>query len=258
MVGIDESYYFKPDAGQLLGSPANADPTFAHDVLPEELDVATGIARIEAVSTLQIRRPTSTWAGLRSFVRDGELVIGWDDACPGFFWLAAQGGYGIQSAAGASELAAALLRGAPVPDDLLRHGVDPRRCRRCACAERAVVAGNVRYRRATSPRAAMTDDISTLRRILRDCRTIAVVGLSAEWHRPSYFAAKYMQQHGYRIVPVNPRYDGRCSASAAIASLADIPHRSTWSTCSAAPKTCCRSRARRSRSARSACGSRSA
>ena len=52
----------------------------------------------------------------------------------------------------------------------------------------------------------MTDDLPTLRRILRDCRTIAVVGLSAEWHRPSYFAAKYMQQHGYRIIPVNPRY----------------------------------------------------
>jgi predicted CoA-binding protein len=63
----------------------------------------------------------------------------------------------------------------------------------------------------------MTDDISTLRRILRDCRTIAVVGLSAEWHRPSYFAAKYMQQHGYRIIPVNPRYaevlGERCHAS---------------------------------------------
>ena len=53
----------------------------------------------------------------------------------------------------------------------------------------------------------MTDDITTLRRILRENRTIAVVGLSAEWHRPSYFAAKYMQQRGYRIVPVNPRYD---------------------------------------------------
>jgi predicted CoA-binding protein len=53
----------------------------------------------------------------------------------------------------------------------------------------------------------MADDIATLRRILRSCRTIAVVGLSAEWHRPSYFAAKYMQEHGYRIVPVNPRYD---------------------------------------------------
>jgi predicted CoA-binding protein len=52
----------------------------------------------------------------------------------------------------------------------------------------------------------MNDDIHTLRRILRDCRRIAVVGLSAEWHRPSFFAAKYMQHHGYTIVPVNPRY----------------------------------------------------
>jgi uncharacterized protein len=65
----------------------------------------------------------------------------------------------------------------------------------------------------------MTDDIATLRRILRQCRTIAVVGLSAEWHRPSYFAAKYLQQHGYRIIPVNPRYveilGERCHASLA-------------------------------------------
>jgi uncharacterized protein len=53
----------------------------------------------------------------------------------------------------------------------------------------------------------MADTISELRRILKASRTIAVVGLSAEWHRPSYFAAKYMQQHGYRIVPVNPRYE---------------------------------------------------
>ena len=63
----------------------------------------------------------------------------------------------------------------------------------------------------------MADDIATLRRILRTSRTIAVVGLSAEWHRPSYFAAKYMQEHGYRIVPVNPRYDEvlgeRCHAT---------------------------------------------
>jgi hypothetical protein len=52
----------------------------------------------------------------------------------------------------------------------------------------------------------MTDNIPTLRRILKNCRTIAIVGLSAEWHRPSYFVAKYLQQHGYRVVPVNPRY----------------------------------------------------
>jgi len=50
------------------------------------------------------------------------------------------------------------------------------------------------------------DDINSLRRILKECRVIAVVGLSADWFRPSYFAAKYMQEHGYRIIPVNPRY----------------------------------------------------
>jgi D-arginine dehydrogenase len=124
-VGVDESYYFKPDAGRLLGSPANADPTVPHDVLPEELDVAMGIHRIESVTTLSIRRPTSTWAGLRSLVRDGELVIGFDEDCPGFFWLAGQGGYGIQSAAGASELAAAILCGEPLSTRLVREGVDP-------------------------------------------------------------------------------------------------------------------------------------
>ena len=126
VVGVDESYYFKPDAGQLLGSPANADPTLPHDVVPEELDIALGIHQIEAVTTLTIRRPASTWAGLRSFVRDGEMVIGWDERCPAFFWLAGQGGYGIQSAAGASELAASLLRGVRLPGELSQHGVDPK------------------------------------------------------------------------------------------------------------------------------------
>ena len=69
----------------------------------------------------------------------------------------------------------------------------------------------------------MADDISTLRRILHQCRRIAVVGLSAEWHRPSYFAAKYMQQHGYTIFPVNPRYaGGEVLGRPCVASLADL------------------------------------
>ena len=124
VAGVDETWYFRPDAGQLIGSPANADPVPPHDVRPEEIDIATGIDRIQSATTLQIPRPGNTWAGLRSFVRDGELVIGFDARCPGFFWLAAQGGYGIQSAAGASELAAVLLLDQPVPQHLLAHGVD--------------------------------------------------------------------------------------------------------------------------------------
>ena len=70
--------------------------------------------------------------------------------------------------------------------------------------------------------AAMADELATLRRILQRCRTLAVVGLSAEWHRPSHFAAKYMQQHGYRIVPVNPRYESILGEHC-YARLEDIP-----------------------------------
>jgi predicted CoA-binding protein len=66
------------------------------------------------------------------------------------------------------------------------------------------------------------DDINSLRRILRECHTLAVVGLSAEWHRPSYFAAKYMQEHGYRVIPVNPKYK-EILGEKCYASLRDIP-----------------------------------
>ncbi|MDX1374276.1 MAG: CoA-binding protein [Burkholderiales bacterium] len=72
----------------------------------------------------------------------------------------------------------------------------------------------------------MSDDISTLRRILQQNRVIAVVGLSADWFRPSYFAAKYMQEHGYRVIPVNPRYAGKkVLGETCYASLKDIPHK---------------------------------
>ena len=125
VVAVDEGCYFKPDAGQLLGSAANADDCPAHDVQPEDIDIALGIHRIEAITTLRIPRPTATWAGLRSFVADGELVIGFDDACAGFFWLVGQGGYGIQSAAGASAMAASLLLGQPLPAELQAEGLDP-------------------------------------------------------------------------------------------------------------------------------------
>jgi predicted CoA-binding protein len=65
-------------------------------------------------------------------------------------------------------------------------------------------------------------DINTLRRILRQSRTLAIVGLSAKWHRPSFFAAKYMQEHGYRIIPVNPAYE-EVLGEKCYPSLKDIP-----------------------------------
>ena len=68
----------------------------------------------------------------------------------------------------------------------------------------------------------MIDDVAGLRRILMECKTIAMVGLSANWYRPSYFAAKYLQEHGYRVIPVSPRYD-EVLGERCYPSLADIP-----------------------------------
>jgi D-arginine dehydrogenase len=122
--GLGEDWYIKPDAGMMLGSPANADPVEPQDVQPEEIDIATAIHRIEEMTTLSVRRPSRTWAGLRSFVADGDLVGGFDAAAPGFFWVAGQGGYGIQTSAAMGESCAALLLGRPLPERIARFGLD--------------------------------------------------------------------------------------------------------------------------------------
>ena len=114
LLAADESFYMKPDAGALLASPVNQDPTHPQDVQPEELDIALGLHALETWTTLQ-PRPTHTWAGLRSFVADGDLVGGFDAKAEGFFWCAAQGGYGIQTSAAMGEACAALARGLPLP-----------------------------------------------------------------------------------------------------------------------------------------------
>jgi len=121
--GVDHSWYVKPDAGLLLGSPANEDPMVPQDAQPEQIDIATGALRIEEMTTLQIRRPIRTWAGLRSFVADGDLVGGFDPDAPGFFWLAAQGGYGIQTSAAMGEACAALARGLRIPPQIAAYGL---------------------------------------------------------------------------------------------------------------------------------------
>ena len=121
--GASENWYFKPDAGQVLVSPANADPVSPQDVQPEELDIAIAIDRIESVTTFKIRRPSHTWAGLRSFVQDHGLVGGFDEIKPGFFWIAAQGGYGIQTSPAMGEACAALVRGLSIPPAIADWGL---------------------------------------------------------------------------------------------------------------------------------------
>jgi D-arginine dehydrogenase len=117
-IDIEEAYYFKPDAGLLLVSPADETPLEPCDVQPEELDVAIAIDRLEKATRASVERVRRKWAGLRSFAPDRSPVIGFDEAAPGFFWLAGQGGYGIQTAPAASALAAALVRDEARPAEL--------------------------------------------------------------------------------------------------------------------------------------------
>jgi D-arginine dehydrogenase len=118
VIDIDEAYYLKPDAGLLLISPADETETAPCDAQPDELDIAIAIDRVEQATTLTIRRLRKRWAGLRSFAPDRAPVIGFDREAQGFFWLAGQGGYGIQTAPAASRLAASLLRGETLAPDL--------------------------------------------------------------------------------------------------------------------------------------------
>jgi D-arginine dehydrogenase len=122
VIDFDETWYFKPEVGQFLASPADETPSPPCDAQPDEMDVAIAVDRIETATTLQIRRLKNKWAGLRSFVSDKNLVIGYD-ATPGFFWLAGQGGYGIQTGAGAGRLAASLALDAKLPSDIAELGV---------------------------------------------------------------------------------------------------------------------------------------
>ena len=124
-IDVDETVYFKPDAGQMLLSPANEDPMDPCDVAPEELDVALAVDRYEALTTETVKRINHRWAGLRSFVADKSPVAGFDPHTEGFFWLAGQGGYGIQMAPALARAAAALVLGRPLPADIAAQGVAP-------------------------------------------------------------------------------------------------------------------------------------
>lgn len=107
-------------AGASLGQ---VNPVPAHNVQPEEMDMALAIHQIEAMTRLQIRRPARAWAGLRSVMADGSLVGGFDPQAPGFFWVAGQGGYGIQAAAAMGQTCAALAMGQGVSAPVAAFGL---------------------------------------------------------------------------------------------------------------------------------------
>ena len=123
VIDFDETWYIKPEVGQFLGSPADETPSPPCDAQPEEMDIAIAVERIETATTLEIRRIKNKWAGLRSFVADKNLVAGYDPKVEGFFWLAGQGGYGIQTGESAGRLAASLALGKGMPGDIAALGV---------------------------------------------------------------------------------------------------------------------------------------
>ncbi|HWE44877.1 MAG TPA: FAD-binding oxidoreductase [Caulobacteraceae bacterium] len=144
VIDADEQFYFKPDAGLLLLSPADETPMAPCDVQPDEWDVAVAVDRVETATTLKITRVKHRWAGLRSFVADRTPVAGYDPDAPGFFWLAGQGGYGIQTAPALSRAAAALVLDQTIPATIAAHGVNaadlsPARLRQTAQTPREAI-----------------------------------------------------------------------------------------------------------------------
>lgn len=132
---VGETWYIKPESGRLFGSPADETPVPPCDVQPDEMDIAIAVHNIEQATTLEVRRLYRKWAGLRSFVADKTLVAGFDDGVEGFFWLAGQGGYGIQTAPAMGALVASLIRGEGLPAPVSARGVtaadlSPKRLRR--------------------------------------------------------------------------------------------------------------------------------
>lgn len=130
LFGPGEAWYAKPDAGKLIVSPAEEEPMEPHDAWADDMVLAEGLARYEAVVTEPVTRLEQSWAGLRTFAPDRSLVIGFDPMEPGFFWQAGQGGYGFQTSPAASQLGCDLIAGqAPELDGAVVAALSPGRFR---------------------------------------------------------------------------------------------------------------------------------
>jgi D-arginine dehydrogenase len=122
--GAGETFYFKPMGGKIMISPADATPVEPHDAWADDMKIAEAIELYQQHMDHEITRLDHTWAGLRSFAPDGEPVVGYDPEAEGFFWLAGQGGYGIQTSPALSRTAAALILHEDVPGDVRAQGAD--------------------------------------------------------------------------------------------------------------------------------------
>lgn len=123
VIDVNEEFYFKPDAGRILASPADETPSPPCDAQPETIDVATVMDRIGRATIYAPRHLAAKWAGLRTFAPDKMIVAGFDVRAEGFFWLAGHGGYGIQTAPAMGRVVAALARSKAIPSDLEKAGV---------------------------------------------------------------------------------------------------------------------------------------
>lgn len=124
VVAADDHFYFRPEAGRLLICRAEETPSPPCDAAPEELDIAIAVNDFEEATGLKVERVLSKWAGLRTFAPDRAPVVGYDPSAPGFFWLAGQGGFGMQTAPALSQLAAQLVLGEAPPPAFALHGVE--------------------------------------------------------------------------------------------------------------------------------------
>jgi D-arginine dehydrogenase len=129
VIGLDSSFYFKPDAGgRLWLSPHDETPMKPCDVAPEEIDVAVAIDRLSDITDWEVQRVEHKWAGLRSFAPDRLPVFGFDHHNEAFFWLAGQGGFGIQTAPAIASLAASMILRMSIDNANIDHTLyDPKR-----------------------------------------------------------------------------------------------------------------------------------
>jgi D-arginine dehydrogenase len=120
---VGETWYAKPQSGKMMVSSADATSVEPHDAYADDMAIAEGIERLMNATTIEVNHLDHSWGGLRTFAPDGSPVIGFDPHTEGFFWLAGQGGYGIQSAPALSRTAAAMALGKSIPAEVMDAGL---------------------------------------------------------------------------------------------------------------------------------------